>query len=114
MSKKVVLAYSGGLDTSVAIKWLAKKGYEVIAYMADVGQGGDFAVYKKRAHSTGASKVKIDDLKKEFVGDFIFRALKADAVYEGGYLLATALSRPLIARGLVNAAHEEGSEFIAH
>ena len=111
---KVVLAYSGGLDTSVAIKWLAKKGYQVIAYMADVGQEADFSAYKKRALKTGALKVIIDDLKKEFVDDFVFKSLKAGAIYEGGYLLATALSRPLIAKGLVKAAHKERAGFVAH
>ncbi len=81
MAKKVVLAYSGGLDTSVIIKWLAKKGYDVVAYMADIGQESDFAVYKKRALKTGATKVVIEDLKKEFVKDFVFKSLKAGAVY---------------------------------
>ena len=101
MKERVVLAYSGGLDTSVIIKWLAKKGYEVIAYMADVGQESDFETYRKRALATGAVKVIVDDLKEEFVNDFVFKALKADAVYEGNYLLATALSRPVIAKGMV-------------
>ena len=114
MKKKVVLAYSGGLDTSVIIKWLTERGYEVIAYMGDVGQGSDFAKYKKRALATGAVKVIVDDLKKEFVDDFVFKALKADAVYEGGYLLATALSRPIIAKGLVKTAHKEKAAFVAH
>jgi argininosuccinate synthase len=114
MKKKVVLAYSGGLDTSVIIKWLAKHGYDVIAYMADVGQLSDFGAYKKRALATGASKVVIDDLKKEFVKDFVFRSLKAGAVYEGGYLLATALSRPVIAKGLVRCALKEKAEYVAH
>ncbi|MFA5142683.1 MAG: argininosuccinate synthase [Candidatus Omnitrophota bacterium] len=114
MSKKVVLAYSGGLDTSVIIKWLSNKGYEVIAYMADVGQGSDFAVYKRRALATGAVKVVVDDLKDEFVKDFVFKALKADAVYENNYLLATALSRPVIAKGLVRTAREEGAWYVAH
>ncbi len=114
MGKKLVLAYSGGLDTSVAIRWLAKKGYDVVAYMADVGQGVSFDAYKKRAMAAGAIKVRIDDLKKEFVEDFIFKSLKAGAVYEGGYLLATALSRPLIAKGLVKAAHDEGAGLVAH
>ena len=109
MGKKVVLAYSGGLDTSVIIKWLAKRGYDVIAYMADVGQGSDFAQYRKRALATGASKVVVEDLKDEFVKEFVFKALKADAVYESGYLLATALSRPIIAKGLVETAHEGSS-----
>jgi argininosuccinate synthase len=114
MSKKIILAYSGGLDTSVAIKWFVNKGYEVIAYMADVGQKSDFEVYKKRAIATGASKVIVDDLKNEFVKDFVFNALKADAVYESGYLLATALSRPVIAKGLVKTAQREKAEFVAH
>lgn len=114
MANKVVLAYSGGLDTSVIIKWLAKKGYEVIAYMGDVGQGSDFDVYKKRAIATGAVKVIVDDLRKEFVDDFVFKALKANAVYEDGYMLATALSRPIIAKGLVKTAHKEKAAFVAH
>lgn len=114
MNKKVVLAYSGGLDTSVIIKWLAKKGYEVIAYMADVGQGSDFDVYRKRALATGASKVVVEDLKNEFVSDFVFKALKAGAVYEGAYLLATALSRPIIAKGLVETAAKLKAEYVAH
>ena len=114
MGKKIVLAYSGGLDTSVGIKWLTKKGYSVIAYLADVGQGSDFETYKQRALRTGAVKAIVDDLKDEFVEDFVFRALKADALYEGGYLLATALSRPLIAKGMVKAAVEEGAVAVAH
>jgi argininosuccinate synthase len=114
MRQKVVLAYSGGLDTSVIIKWLTNKGYEVIAYMADVGQGSDYATYKERALKTGAIKVVIDDLKKEFVNDFVFKALKANAVYENNYLLATALSRPVIAKGLVRIAQKEGAKYVAH
>lgn len=112
--KKVVLAYSGGLDTSVAIKWLKDIGYEVIAYMADVGQGGDFNAIKQRALAGGASKVIIEDLKEDFVENFIFPALKANAVYESKYFLATALSRPIIAKGLVGAAKKERADFIAH
>jgi len=111
---KVVLAYSGGLDTSVAVRWLADKGYDVIAYMADVGQGGDFQKLKKRALSAGASKVVIHDLKKEFAQDFVFPSLKAGAVYEAKYLLATALSRPIIAKGLVEAAKKENAGSAAH
>ncbi|MCM8790520.1 MAG: argininosuccinate synthase [Candidatus Omnitrophica bacterium] len=114
MKEKVVLAYSGGLDTSVIIKWLTKRGYDVIAYMADVGQGCDFEAYRRRAIATGASKVFVDDLKKEFVEDFVFRALKANAVYESGYLLATALSRPLIANGLVKVAQAQKASYVAH
>jgi argininosuccinate synthase len=114
MNKKVVLAYSGGLDTSVIIKWLTNKGYGVVAYMADVGQDADFAAYRVRALKTGAVKVVIEDLKKEFVDDFVFKALKADAIYENNYLLATALSRPVIAKGLVRTARKEGAKYIAH
>ncbi|MDD5422239.1 MAG: argininosuccinate synthase [Candidatus Omnitrophica bacterium] len=114
MAKKVVLAYSGGLDTSVAIKWLTNRGYDVVAYMADVGQNSDYSTYKKRAIGTGAVKVIVDDLKDEFVKDFVFKALKADAIYESGYLLATALSRPVIAKGLVKAAQREKAQFVAH
>lgn len=114
MNKKVVLAYSGGLDTSVAVRWLTDKGYDVIAYMADVGQGGNFQKLKKRALSAGASKVVIEDLKEEFAEDFAFQSLKAGAVYESKYLLATALSRPIIAKGLVQTAKKEKASFIAH
>ncbi|MDP2912531.1 MAG: argininosuccinate synthase [Candidatus Omnitrophota bacterium] len=114
MNKKAVLAYSGGLDTSVIIKWLSKKGYEVIAYMADLGQEADFDTYKKRAIKTGAAKVIVEDLKNEFVKDFVFKSLKANAIYESGYLLATALSRPIIAKGLVKTARRENAAFVAH
>lgn len=112
--KKVILAYSGGLDTSVALKWLTDKGYNVVAYLADIGQESDFETIRKRAVKAGAVKVIIEDLKKEFVNDFVFNSLKANAVYEHGYLLATALSRPLIAKGLVEAAGEEMAKFVAH
>jgi len=113
-NNKVVLAYSGGLDTSVAVRWLADKGYDVIAYMADVGQGGNFERLKKRALSAGASKVVVHDLKKEFATDFVFSSLKAGAVYESRYLLATALSRPIIAKGLVEVARREKAGSVAH
>ncbi|MBI5144190.1 MAG: argininosuccinate synthase [Candidatus Omnitrophica bacterium] len=114
MKEKVILAYSGGLDTSVAIKWLTNKGYGVVAYMADIGQDADFEGYKKRALKSGAVKVVVEDLKSKFVEDFVFKSLKASAVYEGGYLLATALSRPLIAKHLVDTAEKEKANFIAH
>ncbi|MDD5428071.1 MAG: argininosuccinate synthase [Candidatus Omnitrophica bacterium] len=114
MKDRVVLAYSGGLDTSVIIKWLTNRGYDVIAYMADVGQESDFAAYKKRALATGAVKVVVEDLRDEFVKDFVFKALKAGAIYENGYLLATALSRPIIAKGLVRTAQREGAKYVAH
>lgn len=114
MREKVVLAYSGGLDTSVIIKWLTNRGYDVVAYMADVGQESDFPTYRKRALATGAVRVYIDDLKDEFVRDFVFPSLRAGAVYENGYLLATALSRPVIAKGLVKVAHTEKAAYVAH
>ena len=94
MKEKVVLAYSGGLDTSVILKWLKDEGYEVIAYIADVGQEDDFEAAKKKALELGAANVYIDDLKKEFVTEFIFPAIKANAVYEGKYLMGTSLARP--------------------
>lgn len=112
--KKVILAYSGGLDTSCAVAWLRDKGYEVICFIADLGQGEDFLKIEKRALAGGASKVYIKDLRKEFVEDFIFPALKANALYEGKYLLATALGRPLIAKYLVEVAHKEKAAAVAH
>ena len=112
--KKVVLAYSGGLDTSCAIKWLKDKGYDVVACIADVGQGENFAEVEERAKKTGASQVYVLDLKKEFVEDYVFPALKAGAIYEGKYLLATALSRPLIAKHQVEVAHKEKATAVAH
>ncbi len=112
--KKVVLAYSGGLDTSVAIRWLKERGFDVIAYMADVGQGGEVSSAKKRAVAAGASSVVVDDLKEEFASDFAFRSLRAGAVYEGSYYLATALSRPVIAKGLVKTARARRADFVAH
>jgi len=116
--KKVVLAYSGGLDTSCIVKWLVKKGYEVVCFVADLGQGlgkgENFGKIKQRALAAGASKVYIKDLKEEFVNDFIVPALKANAIYEGKYLLATALGRPLIAKYLVEIAHKENAQAVAH
>lgn len=112
--KKVILAYSGGLDTAVAVRWLKEKGFRVICYMADVGQGQNFTSAKKRAIKAGASKVIVGDLKKEFVKEFIWPCLAANAVYESKYFLATALSRPLIAKKLVEAARAEGAKYLAH
>jgi argininosuccinate synthase len=96
--KKVVLAYSGGLDTSVIIQWL-KENYqcEVIAFVADLGQGEEVAPVREKAIKTGASKVFVEDLKEEFVSDFVFPMLRANAVYEGLYLLGTSIAMPLIA-----------------
>jgi argininosuccinate synthase len=112
--KKVVLAYSGGLDTSVCIPWLAERGYEVVAYMADVGQRKDVRPAVRRAKIAGASKVVVRDLREEFVRDFVWPALRANALYEGRYVLATSLSRPLIAKELVRVAREEGAGAVAH
>jgi argininosuccinate synthase len=114
MKEKVVLAYSGGLDTSVILKWLIDKGYDVVAYIADVGQEDDFEAAKKKALELGAANVYIDDLKKEFVTDFIFPAIKANAVYEGKYLLGTSLARPIIAKGQVEVARKEKTHIVAH
>ncbi len=113
--RKVVLAYSGGLDTSVILAWLKERyGCEVIAYCADIGQGEDMEEIKQKALATGASKVYIDDKKEEFVRDFVFKALKAGAIYEGGYLLGTAIARPLIAKGQMEVAKKEGADAVAH
>jgi argininosuccinate synthase len=114
MKKKVVLAYSGGLDTSVILKWLVLEGYEVIAYIADVGQQDDPEQARLKALETGASKVYVEDLKEEFVTDFIFPAFKANALYEGRYLLGTALARPLIAKRQIEISWEEGAEYVSH
>jgi argininosuccinate synthase len=113
-NKKVVLAYSGGLDTSVILKWLIDKGYEVIAFVADVGQKDDFDEVRGKANKIGASKVYIEDLKKEFVTDYIFPAIKANAMYEGRYLLGTSLARPLIAKKQIEIANKEEAEFVSH
>lgn len=115
MVKKVVLAYSGGLDTSIMIKWL-KDNYhcEVIAYAADVGQGEELKNLRTKALRTGASKVYIEDLKEEFARDFIFPMLKAGAVYENQYLLGTSVARPLIAKRQVEIAKKEKADAVAH
>ncbi len=111
---KIVLAYSGGLDTSCAIKWLQEKGYDVVAFIANVGQRENFAEIKRRALATGASAVHVVDLRREFVEDYVFPSLKAGAVYEGAYFLATALSRPLIAKHQVRIARMEKASAVAH
>jgi len=109
-----MLAYSGGLDTSVILKWLINKGYEVIAFVADVGQNDDFEAVREKALAIGASSVIIEDLKREFVTDYIFQAVKAHAVYEDRYLLGTALARPLIAKKQIEAAIEYGADYVSH
>ena len=112
--KKVVLAYSGGLDTSVILKWLIERGYEVIAYVADVGQDDDFEAVRRKALRIGASAVFIEDLREELVTDYIFPMIKAGAVYEGQYLLGTAIARPLIAKRQVEIADREGTTCVSH
>jgi argininosuccinate synthase len=115
MSKKIVLAYSGGLDTSVAIKWLADKyGAEIIAFCINVGAVKDLDIIKEKALKVGAVKVYIQDATEIFIKSFVFPALKANALYEGEYPLATALGRPLMAKLLVDAARKEGAFAIAH
>ena len=115
MSKgKIVLAYSGGLDTSVILKWFIEEGYEVIAYIADVGQEEDFKAAEEKALKVGASKVYVEDLKKEFVEEYIFRAVKSQAIYEGRYLLGTSVARPIIAKRQIEIAEKEGAQFVSH
>jgi len=112
--EKIVLAYSGGLDTSVILKWLDNRGFDVIAYVADVGQDEDFAEIEKKAYATGASKVYIEDLKEELVTDYIFPAMQANAVYEGTYLLGTSIARPIIAKRQIEIAIKEGTNYVSH
>jgi argininosuccinate synthase len=114
MNPKVVLAYSGGLDTSVILSWLRHKSYDVVTYIADVGQRENLEAAENKARKTGASIVYREDLKREFVEDYIFAAIKANAIYEGRYLLGTSLARPLIAKKQIEIAHKEGAEYVAH
>jgi argininosuccinate synthase len=116
MTKRVVLAYSGGLDTSVAIGWIADAtGAEVIAVAADVGQGGeDLETVRKRALACGAVEAEVVDLKQEFAEDFCLPALRANALYMERYPLVSALSRPVIAKHLVDAARRYGADVVAH
>ena len=111
---KIILAYSGGLDTSVILKWLLEKGHDVVAYVADVGQDDDMAAVAAKATATGASDVYVEDLKDELVADYVFAAVKANAVYEGRYLLGTSLARPLIAKRQIEIAHKEKAPCVAH
>ncbi len=114
MAKRLVLAYSGGLDTSVAIHWLTAKGYEVIATTIDVGEAKDTVALMKRAVAAGAVDVRVVDLKEQFATEFLWPALQANALYQGRYPLATALARPLLAKALCEVADETGAQAIAH
>jgi argininosuccinate synthase len=112
---KVVLAYSGGLDTSVILKWLKETyGCEVICFAADVGQAEELGGLEEKAYATGASKLYVEDLREEFVRDFVFTAVKANAVYEGVYLMGTSLARPLIAKKQIEIAQKEGARAVSH
>jgi len=113
--RKAVMAYSGGLDTSVAVKWLKETyGCEVIAYCADLGQAEDLKAIKRKALRTGASKAYVLDLKEEFVRDYVFPMLRANAVYEGVYLLGTSIARPLIAKKQIEIARKERADAVVH
>ncbi|MBC7345051.1 MAG: argininosuccinate synthase, partial [Clostridia bacterium] len=112
--EKVILAYSGGLDTSVILKWLLEKGFEVVCFVGNVGQNDNFAEITEKAYRTGASKVYVEDLREEFVVDFIFPAMRGNAIYEGRYLLGTALARPLLAKKQVEIAELEHAAYVAH
>jgi argininosuccinate synthase len=113
--KRVVLAYSGGLDTSVILRWLIERyRCEVVAYCADLGQGEELVTVRDKALRTGAASVHVVDLREEFVRDFIFPMLRANTVYEGAYLLGTSIARPLIARAQVDIARREGADAVAH
>ncbi len=113
--KKIVLAYSGGLDTSVMSKWIKETyGCEVVAFTADIGQGAELSGLKEKALSTGCSSIFIEDLKDEFVRDYVFYAVKAKAVYEGHYLLGTSVARPVIAKRQIEIAQQVGADAVAH
>ena len=115
MAEKVVLAYSGGLDTSIIIPWLKENyAYDVIAMVGDVGQGDDIEAVVEKAYKTGASKVVVEDMREEFLTGYVFPALRAGAVYEHKYLLGTSLARPVIAKHQVEVALREGATAVAH
>ncbi|HLF87038.1 MAG TPA: argininosuccinate synthase [Nitrospiria bacterium] len=113
--KKIVIAYSGGLDTSVAIRWLKETyGCQVVAFCADLGQGEDLQALKEKALKTGADSVYVEDLREEFVKDFVYPILRVNTVYEGIYLLGTSIARPLIAKKQMDIAEREGADAVAH
>ena len=113
--RKVVLAYSGGLDTSIILKWLQDEyGCEVVTFTADLGQGEELEPARRTAEAMGAAEVYMEDLREEFARDFVFPMFRANAIYEGEYLLGTSIARPLIAKRLVEIAEETGADAIAH
>ena len=113
--KKVVLAYSGGLDTSVILQWLYETyGCEVVTFTADIGQGEEVEAARAKAQALGVREIYVEDLKEEFVCDFVFPMFRANALYEGEYLLGTSIARPLIAKRLVEIANETGADAISH
>ncbi|KAH9962697.1 putative argininosuccinate synthase [Russula dissimulans] len=111
---RVLLAYSGGLDTSCILAWLIEQGYEVYAFLADVGQEENFDAARQKALNAGAKKFFLEDLKREFVTELIYPAIQANAIYENVYLLGTSLARPVIARGMIAIAEREGCDFVSH
>ncbi|KAI9453598.1 putative argininosuccinate synthase [Russula earlei] len=111
---RVLLAYSGGLDTSCILAWLIEQGYEVYAFLADVGQEEDFEAARQKALNVGAKKFFLEDLKREFITELIYPAIQANAIYENVYLLGTSLARPVIARGMIAIAEREGCDFVSH
>ena len=112
---KVVLAYSGGLDTSIILKWLQQEyGCEVVTFTADIGQGEELEPARAKAKAMGIKQIYIDDLREEFVRDFVFPMFRANAIYEGEYLLGTSIARPLIAKRLIEIANETGADAISH
>src|SRR5499427_5320807 len=113
--RRIVLAYSGGLDTSVILRWLVERhGAEVVAFCADLGQGEELSGLDAKARATGATKTVVDDLREEFVRDFVFPMFRAGAIYEGQYLLGTSIARPLIAKRQVEVARRERADAVAH
>ena len=114
MKNKIILAYSGGLDTSVILKWLVNLDYEVVCFIGDIGQSDDFVNAKLKAEELGASKVIIEDLKNSFIIDYVYPALQGNAIYEGRYLLGTALARPVLAKAQIEIAHNENASIVSH
>src|SRR5512132_1120371 len=113
--EKVVLAYSGGLDTSVILRWLRDAyGCQVITFTADIGQGEELEPARRKAEMLGVKQIFVEDLREDFVRDYVWPMFRANALYEGTYLLGTSIARPLIARRLVEIAHEVGADAIAH